>query len=149
VTTRLRALGIDDATITGWALIEGPARPVLLGNGKLDLRTDASAKIAMLAEKINAVGVDRVVIELPWLGKNVKTTIVLARLCGRFEQVFPGAEVIVSNVWQSAMLGCGRGAKRGQLKATAKMLAKATFGQDFPEDVADAIVIALWSLRTG
>lgn len=148
LTARRRALGIDCATSTGWALVEGPASPQLLGSGKLDLRTDASAKIAMLAEKINTVGVDRVVIELPWLGKNIQTTIVLARLCGRFEQVFPGAEVIVSHVWQTSMLGCGRGAKRAQLKATAQMLAKATFGKDFPEDVADAICIALWALRT-
>lgn len=151
------ALGIDCATRTGWALVERrEGRELLLGHGVLDLDEDMWESIKGFAASVGARGLgigafDVVAIELPWLGKNVDTTIKLARLCGRFEQALgfvDQVEVVRAVTWQSAILGRFGGKKRDGLKKAARIWARAMFGVELSEDESDAAGIAVWAART-
>jgi Holliday junction resolvasome RuvABC endonuclease subunit len=151
------ALGIDAATKTGWALVQGVGHggENLLDWGVLDFnkhKADPWNPAAFLALHCRppAPTPNIVAIELPFLGPSPHTLEVLARICGRFEQAFgpSGAEVRVvrSNQWQPKMLGPTR-LKRAMLKKLAVAWCKANFGEDLPQDAADAAVIAVHSLR--
>jgi len=147
------ALGIDAATKAGWALVEEKAgRLHLLDRGVLDLdRPDAWNPVACLALHCRPPkpAPDVVAIEIPWLGKNVATTITLARICGRFEQAFePMCPVIVvrASQWQASILGRLGGKTRATLKPAAVLWARGTFGVTLDIDTADAAGIAAYAL---
>ena len=150
------ALGVDCATNAGWALVEqDKGRDRLIECGVLDLgRPDAWNPVAWLELHCRTPKPtpDIVAIELPYMGKNVHTLEVLARLCGRFEQAFEptGAriEVVRASQWQSAILGRFGGKTRAGLKLAAVAWAKGTFGVTLPSDAADAAGLACWALRT-
>lgn len=152
------ALGIDAATITGWAKVEagaGGVRPRLLDWGLVDFNKHKLAPwnpvaAVELACRPPAPVPHIVAIELPWMGKNPHTLEVLARICGRFEQAFgpsgANVRVIRANQWQPKMLGSCR-LKREMLKRLSVAWCKAQFGLDLPEDAADAAVMAAYALK--
>lgn len=150
------ALGIDCATKCGWALVaQSGATERLLANGVLNLggKTPSHNLIAGLAlrcrDELPAPSV--VAIELPWLGRNVNTTIRLARFCGQFEQAFGRAgadiELVGANQWHSKILGHFGGKTRASLKPAAVLWAQGLFGVRLSEDEADAAGIAVHALR--
>lgn len=151
-------LGIDCATKTGWALVERESgRERLLDYGVLDIsgkKLPAWNPVAALALRCRAPNPvpDVVAIELPYLDKNVATALLLARLCGRFEQAFgpSGAQVVVhrASEWQSKILGRFGGRTREELKKAVVLWGKATFGVQLPVDAADAAGGATHVLRS-
>lgn len=150
------ALGIDCATKAGWSLVENAGKgEELLDHGVLNLdgkKLPAWNQVSFLALRCRKPGLEPnvVAIELPWLGKNVATTIVLARLCGRFEQAFdPSAkvELVRASEWQASILGRFGGKSRETLKKASKDLVKRIFKEDVTEDEADATWIAVSALR--
>jgi Holliday junction resolvasome RuvABC endonuclease subunit len=150
------ALGIDAATKTGWAKVErGNGRERLLEWGVLDFKKYArdpwnpAAFLALHCRAPEPVP-NVVAIELPWMQKNAHVLLVLARICGRFEQAMgpSGAEIRVmcASEWQSKMLGATR-MKRTMLKKLAVAWCRSNFKVDLPEDAADAAVMAVFALR--
>jgi Holliday junction resolvasome RuvABC endonuclease subunit len=118
----------------------------------LDLSGKKRPASALINELALVVGeVDIVAIELPYLGKNVNTLRVLARLFGRFEQAFEptGAEIVevTAQHWQHRILGRFGGVRRESLKPAAIMWARATFGVQLTEDEADAAGVSACVLR--
>jgi len=147
------ALGVDAATKTGWALVHrAEGRERLIAHGVLNFkkfpnRWQVADTLATWAKQGNA---SVVVIELPWLGKDPHAAEVLARICGRFEQAFePGGakvRVIRSSQWQTKMIGPSR-LGRDALKKLAVAWCRSNFGEELPDDAADAAVMAVFALR--
>lgn len=150
------ALGIDAATKTGWAKVERvDGREKLLDWGVLDFKKferEPWNPPAFLDLRCRApAGVpDVVAIELPWLGRDPHALEVLARICGRFEQVFgprcSDVRVVRAVQWQSKMLGNTR-MGRGALKRLAVAWCKSKLGAKLPQDAADAAVMAVYVMR--
>jgi Holliday junction resolvasome RuvABC endonuclease subunit len=92
-----------------------------------------------------------VAIELPYLDENVHTLQVLARFCGRLEQVMEaaGAQVVFANAqsWQRAILGRFGGRVRADRKKAAAIWARAVFGPGLLPDEADAAGLVTHVLR--
>ena len=148
----MRALGIDCATTCGWALVDNTAgKERSLGRGVLDLSRSTQEKVEDLANLARSMKPDVVVVELPYLDKNVVTLRTLAMLAGRFQQAFEVAgfpvELLMATQWQSSVLGRFGGRKREGLKKAAVLWARATFGVAMTEDEADAHGIAMCVLR--
>jgi Holliday junction resolvasome RuvABC endonuclease subunit len=148
-------LGIDCATTCGWALVSGPSgRERLLEHGVMDLSSSTaqvvSEFVARLRVHTNLCGL-RVVVELPYLGKNIVTLRTLARLCGRFEQSLEAAgadvDLVMADHWQRTILGKLGGHKRDDRKKAAKIWAMATFRERLTGDEADAAALATCTLR--
>ena len=78
-------LGLDAATTTGWAVVEG-------GNGKERLVRAGALRVDPIKVEAFAVElaplVDLVAIETPWLGKNPATMKALAGIAAVWEHVF-------------------------------------------------------------
>lgn len=92
-----------------------------------------------------------VAVELPYLDENVRTLQVLARFCGRLEQVVEaaGAEVVFANAqsWQRAILGRFGGRVREDRKKAAAIWARSVFGPGLAPDEADAAGLVTHVLR--
>lgn len=154
----MRALGIDCATKSGWALVDREnGRERLLDRGVVDLsgsKGRPSELISGLVQHIIRVtpldGLP-VAIELPYLDKNVVTLRTLARFCGRWEQALgvygADVELIMADHWQRVILGHLGGRKRADRKAAAKLWALGTFGARLTQDEADAAGVATCLLR--
>lgn len=146
------SVGIDCATAAGWARVEsGAGQERLLGHGVLDLKDPAKAwgLIARLAALTPAP--DVVAIELPYVGKNIDTTIKLALLAGQFLQAFAPTGAVVKLVrasqWQAAVLGKFGGRRREEKKKAALVWARAMFRTVLTIDEADATGLAVWAAR--
>jgi Holliday junction resolvasome RuvABC endonuclease subunit len=142
-------LGIDSASCSGWALLDG-CRPIKYGT----INAREPARIDTLAALVNSIGrPDLVAIEDSYLGENVNTVKVLSRIQGRFEQAFATrgipTELVMADVWQKALLtglitGKSESADR---KRAAIIWVRATYGVAVSEDIADAIGIGTWVIR--
>lgn len=153
-------LGIDAATTCGLALVgtEG-GREVMLDHWTADLSSLAcltqktvegvftrAAKHCLLTELV-------VAIEMPYVGENVRTALLLGRFCGRFEQeaerrTGSKAHVLMASSWQASVLGRFGGRRRDDKKKAAQLWARAMFGQGLTEDEADAAGLIVHVLRT-
>ena len=137
--------GVD---VTGWRETVDvlPGRPSALG--------------AYLAGLLSAAPPVAVAVEDVWLGRNLKTTVSLARhgtgTAAALEELAGVAAVYVqASTWRAGVLGLRRGTRREQCKAAALRympslcrgldLAYAAVGE--LDHVADAAGIALWMQR--
>src|SRR5262249_45802037 len=108
---------------------------------------DVTAAVHALA----AFAPDVVAVEEPFIGRNPDTGLVLARLLGRWLQVFEtvrlGVVTVPVGLWQPATLpGFSTRMRSAERKAAAQLLARQRFGVDASADEADAIAIALYTL---
>lgn len=136
-------LGIDSASTSGWALLDGER---ILERGTIDARDPK--RIDTLAAFVCAKArPDLVAIEDNFLGVNVNVVKVLSRIVGRFEMVFAvrgvPTELVMASIWQKAILA---GLPGGTKKACATWV-RATYGITVGEDTADAIGLAVFVAR--
>lgn len=152
----MRVLGLDVATITGWAVIDRPdgerEQLVAYSAEVLDGEDTAGSRITSFAHRIYAEATlrpDLVAIELPYHNKNAHTTITLARFVGRFEQAFYDRQIVLfpAGEWQHHILGVCATATRTQRKAEAVAWAWQTYRKRMTHDEADACGIARWGLQ--
>lgn len=139
----MNVLGIDSASVSGWAQLEGE-RPI--GTGTVNaadlLRLDAFAAFICAKSRPDLVVIeDNFVMRGPKANPN--TMKILSRIVGAWLLAFAvrgvTTEVLLPGVWQKGVLpnlGVGR------TKKAAAMWVKATFGLTVPEDAADALGIA-------
>lgn len=148
-------LGIDSATTTGWALVErvGMAER-LLGYGTAKLGENPAGAVSRLAAHVFELArPDLVVIEQPWMGKNVKTAMLLAEFVGRWKQAFESrgcvCSVVLPSQWRAGILTGLIGAKspRAACKKAARIWGRGTFGVTMSEDEAEAVAVATWAAR--
>lgn len=149
------SLGIDCATHSGWAVVDDSnGKEEIVDTGLIDFskieETPWRGARSIIDVWGNREGPDVIAIELPWLGKNVATTIKLACFCGMFMQEMGRAwlvkpMLIGANEWQTKLLGTQ--GKRDRRKKAAIEWVRLYFGQTLPEDEADAVCIATYALR--
>lgn len=146
-------LGVDPGTTlrapTGWALVETDKDSVL-SYGLLKPEGDnhvgslASQLHALLSILATAHAIVWVAIESPWVGKNARTGLLLARLVGAFEGVCALLGISVRLVQPSeAKAALAHG---GASKAEVQHAVTLRYGLVLPEHIADAIGIAYASL---
>ena len=149
------AIGVDVATISGWAIVESTnGRETLLEHGIVDAtnKTPLWEQIDRVLDKSRHVAT--VALELPWLGPNPHTLEVLARFTGQWEHActMRGLECVLvrPGQWQPAILTglIDLHSQREQRKKAARMWCKATFGVSPSEDECDAIGLSTWACRT-
>jgi Holliday junction resolvasome RuvABC endonuclease subunit len=146
----VNVLGIDAATTTGWAVV-GPegSRMKVLAHGRMT--ADWSGIEQLLAGLV--VPVEVAAVESPYLDKNPDTTITLARIVGRFEQVLDRrgvrTELVKAASWQQGLLDrlIRPSSTRAQRKFAAKLWVRASYRLDVSEDEADAICLATWQAK--
>jgi hypothetical protein len=156
----LRVLGLDSATRTGYGLAERDgARERLLAHGVLDLNRARAAFMESFADTVLEGGpVDLVAIEDNYLDTNpekanVATLKALARIVGRWEQVWEARKVktvlVPAQRWQTGLLAglMGPRANRDTRKRAAGLWVKATFGLELDQDACDGVCLAVWVAR--
>lgn len=144
--------GVDVATSSGWALVEGGrGQPKLLSYGQV---ASTAQQIAGLVEVVRPMEIELAVLEEPYVDKNPATTIKLARMVGRWEQELERARIRVCTAkaasWQQQLLarfGVSRGTPRRQCKIAAMKWAALVYGVAVKEDEADAICMATWQAK--
>ena len=150
----VKSVGVDVAGRAGWAIVQADGgHESVLEHG---IVSPGEPPICQQIEHVvgHARGVDVVVLERPYLDRNVATMEVLARLLGAWEHACAcrGLDVVLvrASEWQSAILRglINQASKRAQRKKAARMWVTATFGLDCGEDESDAIAMATWCLRT-
>lgn len=154
-------VGIDSATRSGVATVHGERTGDvrLLHHGTFNGTRASSvqnvtASLSHLADFCSRGPVDHlVVIEEPYLDKNPRTAMLLARITGRWLQALETAghpvELVQPSTWQQGLLAglITPRSPRAQRKEAARRYVKAEFGVDVSEDEADAICIATWRLK--
>ena len=149
----MRALGVDVATRAGWSIVQADGgHESVIEHG---IVSPGEPPICQQIERVvsHARGVDLVVLERPYLDRNVATMEVLARLLGAWEHACAcrGLDVVLvrASQWQSAILRglINQASKREQRKRAARMWCRATFGLDLEDDEADGLAIATWACR--
>jgi Holliday junction resolvasome RuvABC endonuclease subunit len=149
----MRVLGIDSASVAGWAIVDGER---LLEHGTIDARSPLRVH-QLVGDLVTRFRPELAVIEEAYVARgehaNPATTMLLSRFIGRWEMALAmrgvRTELVGAHAWQSAIL---RGllparAKREELKAAAARWAKLTYRVDVVGDAADAISIATWASR--
>ena len=149
----MKALGVDVATRAGWAIAQADGgRESVIETG---IVSPGDPPVCQQIEYVvsRARMVDVVVLERPYLDRNVATMEVLARLLGAWEHACAtrGLDVVLvrASEWQSAILRglTNQASKRAQRKRAARMWVKASFGLNCGEDESDAVALAVWGLR--
>lgn len=139
-----RLVAFDAATRTGWAYrADGQWT-----TGTLD--PTKSATVASMLRKAMTAGVDQVVIEDCYLGRNVATVIALARIQGRILAVCEAlglpVRFVSPNTWKARMLGGRRHRttdKKASLQRAWKLGAQVT-----NDDEADAVCLCVFAEGT-
>lgn len=152
----MRVLGIDGATSTGWALVERQpgSREVVAETGRLRFKDRSAAEVVAAVEQLAAHKPDLCAFEGVYVGDNARTALTLAVLAGRFRQETERrgleTEVVMPGTWQLAILRgfIGIASNRAQRKQAAITWAKTAFGQELDSDRADALGLAVFTLRT-
>lgn len=151
-------LGLDVATTCGCAIVSlDGSRICLLDHWVADLSGKSYPTWSVVEEVLtrserHCPPTELVVaIEMPYLDENARTLQVLARFCGRLEQVMEaaGAEVVFANAqsWQRAILGRFGGRVREDRKKAAALWARSMFGPGLTQDEADASGLVTHVLR--
>jgi len=150
-----RVLGIDSASVAGFAVVDGER---LLDHGTVDAR-DPLRVHQLVGDICTRLRPDLAVIEDAYVARgkdaNVQTTMMLCRLIGRWEMALAlrsvHAELVTAHGWQSEILAglLPPKPKREDRKAAAARWARLTYRVDVAGDAADAIGIATWAARRG
>jgi Holliday junction resolvasome RuvABC endonuclease subunit len=137
--------GIDLATKTGFAVLQGP-QLIAYGTIKIDGHSDVTDLVTQLL----AHGVKSAAIENVFCGPNVQTAIMLATLRGRLVQELDRAgiawELVAPSTWRKATFKPKPKTKRKELKSGAINYVSDKYGPLVKEDEADAILIAEWAV---
>lgn len=149
----MRVLGIDSASTAGFAVVDGDR---LLEHGTVDAR-DPMRVHHLVGDLCTRHRPVLAVIEEAYVARgehaNVKTTMLLSRMIGRWEMALAmrgvPTELVGAHAWQSAILAglLPPRAKRDDLKAAAARWARLTYRVEVAGDAADAIGIATWASR--
>jgi Holliday junction resolvasome RuvABC endonuclease subunit len=149
---RVIVVGIDSAELSGFAIVQrAGVDERLIRHGVAAVRT--AADVERVVADLVGTGPDVVAVEEPFIHpRNPATGLALARLLGRWLQVFEGrglATVTVpASMWQTAVLpGVTRRTRSAERKAAAQAFARERFGVEVTEDAADAIAMATWVAR--
>lgn len=144
----MRVLGIDSASIAGFAIVDGER---LIEHGTIDAR-DPRRVHQLVGDICVRLRPELAVIEDAYVARgahaNVATSMLLARLIGRWEMALSmrgvPTELLVAEAWQSQVLAglCPARAKREVRKAAAARWVLATYRVVVGEDAADAIGLA-------
>jgi Holliday junction resolvasome RuvABC endonuclease subunit len=148
----VKVLALDSAEVTGFAVVACEnGTEVLLRHGAVTVKTASDVETA--AGGLAREGAHLAVVEEPFVHpRNPATGLVLARLLGRWLQAFETKGVptatIPASMWQTKVLpGVTWRTRSADRKMAAVTFARATFGVDVSEDVADAIAMATWVVR--
>jgi Holliday junction resolvasome RuvABC endonuclease subunit len=137
-------LGIDSASRSGWALVQGER---LIEHGTVN-GADRKRQDTLAAYVCGKTRPDLVAIEDNYLGANVNVVKVLSRIVGAWELCFAvrgvDTRLVMGSVWQKALLTglIDFGTKSTARKAACALWVKATYGVKVSEDEADAIGLA-------
>ena len=145
-------VGLDAATKTGFAVLErSHGREHVHAAGVIHV---SPANIERFAAEWAPLA-SLVVVEDPFMQKNVVTLKELAGIARVWEHVFAARGVAVrrctAQSWQSAILAglmSGR-AKREERKRAAVKWARLAYRLELPEDAADGLGLAVWGARFG
>ena len=144
-------LGVDPGVHKcGLALLHVSASPRLVDYAQVKFE-DVTASMAYSEITRGIEGFITIAIEDQYVHKNVKTSLDLARITGRWievaEQNMADYKLINPKTWQAAELGGGK-MKRYQLKAASKGRARAEYGIRVNDHISDAIYIArYWAVE--
>jgi Holliday junction resolvasome RuvABC endonuclease subunit len=142
-------LGLDSATRTGWALVQGEK---LLEHGVVN-GADRKRQDLLAVYVCGKARPDLVVIEDNYFGKHVDVVKVLSRIVGAWELCFAvrgvDTELLMASTWQRELLTglISNGSKSDHRKKACALWVKQTYGVRVSEDEADAIGIATWVAR--
>lgn len=143
----MKALGLDIASKTGWAVAEDDS---LIELGLLNARDERAIRRFVTGIWEQHPDLDLVAIEAPIALQNGNTTIMLAKMAGALTYAFsercPVHEVH-SSAWRSQVLGMHSRAGREALKAGAVEWVRLRTGRYVTTDEADAACIAFWATR--
>ena len=151
-------IAIDAATTSGIAvLVPGQPEggiclysPALYGFVKGASTEVISEVLRDIIERVWSPDI-RIVIEYPYLGKNPHSTLICCAVTTRWETVAQllgmRADLVPANTWQIQQLGRGGSGKREQRKKLAQSLVLGTMGIRCSQDEADALCLAVWSMR--
>jgi hypothetical protein len=153
----LLAIDPGAASPSGWAVLTIGHAPKLIAVGQTQLTTesatDALFKINDILMEIGVTTPSIVVIESSYLSKNVRTTIMLGRAFGRWQEACTAngmqVEEAQASQWQTAELtrrsSGSRFLKRGTRKAMSIAKAAGIWGGDnWTEHQADAALMGRW-----
>lgn len=149
MATQPIVLGLDSASTTGWALVQGEK---LLEHGLVNA-SERRRQDTLAAYVCSRHRPDIAVIEDNYFGKNVDVVKVLSRIAGAWELAFAvrgvDTRLVMGSVWQKALLTglIDNGSVSAARKAACARWVKATYGLKVSEDEADAIGLATYVAR--
>ncbi len=137
-------IGIDPATNSGWAIVSIGLAPRLLSYGEAEMNYDVCPTDLLRDAMGSKFGPCIVGIEEQYVGVNARTSLVVARRAGRWEEAAAmcGCTPTFVNpqTWHSRELGITR--PRDVVKRAAVNKVKGLYKIKVSSDVADAILIA-------
>lgn len=146
-------LGIDSATIAGFAIVDGER---LIHHGTVDAR-DPMRVHQVVGDLVTRFRPGRAVIEQAYVARgkqsNPEVTMLLSRFIGRWEMALAlrsvPTELVAAQAWQSEILAglLPPRPKRDDRKAAAARWVKLTYRVDVAGDAADAIGLATYASR--